>query len=72
MVEELERENLGMKLSGVWCGALLYVDNIVPIAESGEELQKMLDVVGRYTEMWKFRFNARKSKVMVVGKKKQW
>ena len=58
-----------MKVSGVWCGALLYADDIVLIAESGEELQKMLDMVGRYAELWKFRFNARKSKVMVVGKK---
>ena len=69
MVEELERENLGVKVSGVWCGALLYADDIVLIAESGEELQKMLDMVGRYAELWKFRFNAKKSKVMVVGKK---
>ena len=71
MVEELERENLGMKLSGVLCGALLYVDNLVLIAESGEELQKMLDMVGRYAQMWKFRliFNAKQSKVMVVGEK---
>ena len=34
MVEELERENLGVKVSGVWCGALLYADDIVLIAES--------------------------------------
>ena len=68
MVEELERESLGVKVSGVWCGALLYADDIGLIAEAGEELQKMLDMVGRYAEMWKFRFNARKSKVMVVGK----
>ena len=69
MVEELERENLGVKVSGVWCGASIYADDIVLIAESGEELQKMLDMVGRYAELWKFRFNARKSKVMVVGRK---
>ena len=69
MVEELERESLGVKVSGVWCGTLLYADDIVLIAETGEELQKMLDMVGRYAEVWKFRFNARKSKVMVVEKK---
>ena len=44
MVEELERENIGVKVSGVWCGALLYADDIVLIAESGEELQKILDI----------------------------
>ena len=50
MVEELERERLGVKVSGVWCGALLYADDIVLRAETGEELQKMLDMVGRYAE----------------------
>ena len=59
MVEELERESLGVKVAGVWCGALLHADDIVLIAEAGEELQKMLDMVGRYAEMWKFRFKCR-------------
>ena len=27
----------------------------------------MLDVVGHYAQEWRFRFNARKSKTMVVG-----
>ena len=29
----------------------------------------MLNVVGRYSDMWKFKFNARKSKVLVVGRR---
>ena len=41
MVEELERESLGVKVSGVWCGALLYANDIMLIAEAGEELQKI-------------------------------
>ena len=28
-------ENIGVKVSGVWCGALLYADDIVQTAESG-------------------------------------
>ncbi len=46
MVEELEGEHLRVKIGGLWCGALLYADDIVVLAESGEELQLMLDVVG--------------------------
>ena len=34
-----------MKADGVWFGALLYADDIVLMAESGEELQKMLNVI---------------------------
>ena len=31
----MEKENIGVKVSGVWCGALLYADDIVQTAESG-------------------------------------
>ena len=58
MMEELEQEGIGVKVDGMWWGALLYA-----------ELLKMLNVVGRYANKWKFTFNARKSKVLVVGKK---
>ena len=37
------------------------------LAESPDELQKMLDMMGQYAEEWKFSFNASKSKTMVVG-----
>ena len=32
MVEELKGEKLGVELGGVWCGGLLYADDIVLIA----------------------------------------
>jgi len=36
------------------------------LAESPEELKKVLDLMGQYAE-WRFSFNASKSKTMVVG-----
>ena len=30
------------------CGGLMYADDIVLLAETGDELQEMLDVVGHY------------------------
>ena len=62
MVEELEDSGLGVKEEEVWCGALLYADDIVLLAESPDELQRMLDTVGEYAEEWRFTFNAVKSK----------
>ena len=67
MVEELEDSGLGVKEEEEWCGALLYADDIVLLAESPDELQRMLDTVGEYAEEWRFTFNAVKSKTMVVG-----
>ena len=67
MVEKLEEEGLGVKEGDYRCGALLYADDVVLLAEAPDELQKMLDMVGQYAEEWKFSFNASKSKSMVVG-----
>ena len=53
---------------GVGLYHTVYADDIVLIAESREELQEMLSVLGKYADKWKFRFHAKKSKVMLVGK----
>ena len=53
MVEKLE-EGLGVKEGDYWCGPLLYADGVVLLAESPDELQKMLDMMGQYAEEWKF------------------
>ena len=69
MAEELERANLGVKLEGCWCRTLRNADDVVLVADSGAELQAMLDVVEAYVSLWKTKLNSRKSKVMVVGKR---
>ena len=45
MVEEVERAQLRVKLEKHWRGALMYAANIVLVADSGIELQTMLEVV---------------------------
>ncbi len=67
MMEQLEEGEMGLKVEGVLCGGLMYADDIVLMADTADELQRMLHRVGRYAEQWKFKFNARKSKTMVVG-----
>ena len=41
---------IGVKEGDYWCGALLYADDVVLLAESSDELQKMLDMMGQYAE----------------------
>ena len=43
--------------------------NDVLVADSGSELQVMLDVVEAYVSKWKMKFNSRKNRVMAVGKR---
>ena len=70
LADELERRGLGVKVTGTWMGACFFADDIVLMAESGKELQCMLDVVYKYANRWKLRFNASKCGVLVVGQKK--
>ena len=69
MVEELEKAQLGIKLEDCWCGALIYADKIVLVADLGMELQTMLEVVQAYVMRWRIKFNSRKSKIVVIGKR---
>ena len=70
LADELERRGLGVKVTGTWMGACFFAGDIVLMAESGKELQCMLDVVYKYANRWKLRFNASKCGVLVVGQKK--
>ena len=73
---------LAVKLNQLGCGVdvfgrrvsiLLYADDIVLVAESAEELQRMLDATGQYAREWQFRFNTKpgKSDVVICGTKQQ-
>ena len=68
-VEELERAQLGVKLEERWCGALMYADYIVLVADTEMELQTMLEVVQAYVMRWRMKFNRSKSKIMAVRKR---
>ena len=50
---------------------LLYADDIVLLAESAKDLQKMLDIVTQYSRQWRFRVNPKKGKseVILFGRK---
>ena len=41
---------------------LLYADDIVMLAETQKDLQRMLDVVTEYSRKWRFRVNPKKGK----------
>ena len=48
----------------------MYADDIVLVVDSGMELQTMLEVVQIYVMRWRMKFNSKKSKIMVVEKRK--
>ena len=67
----LREPGLGMFVFGRRVPLLLYADDIVLLARSGDELQAMLDVVSRYAQQWRFTTNHGKSNVVVMGTPRQ-
>ena len=66
--EALRRAGLGVRLYGRLVSLLLYADDVVLLARSPAELQKMLFVLDAYAAKWRFSLNQKKSKVVVVAK----
>ncbi len=68
--EKIKEEGKGVKVGANRVRLLLYADDIVLLAESKQDLQKMLDVVTSYSKKWRFRVNPKKGKseVMVFGR----
>ena len=52
MAEELERAQLGVELDGCWCRAFMCAGDAVLVADSGAELQAMVDVVEAHVSRW--------------------
>ena len=65
----VEQAGLGIELSdGGRVGGLLFADDFVGVSESGEQLQRVIDVVHSYCRKWRLKANVTKSAVMTFGK----
>ena len=57
LLVELETKGLGLSYRGKYAGCLAFADDFVGIAESKEELQKIIDVCREWTLKWKMQAN---------------
>ena len=65
----VEQAGLGIELrDGGKVGGLLFADDFVGVSESGEQLQRVIDVVHSYCRKWRLKANVSKSAVMTFGK----
>jgi hypothetical protein len=76
LVSMLSEHNLGVNLASDIINCLLFADDIFLIGKSEQELQTLLNITARFASKWNLKFNCKKSKVMVIGKKmnnlKRW
>ena len=70
LVNMLDGVGIGIDVGKQLINCLLFADDIALIAETEEELQRLLDVASAFVIKWNLSFNFNKSKVLVVGKEK--
>jgi hypothetical protein len=71
MAQRLKEAGQGIKWNEKKLCLLLFADDVVLLAESERDLERMLEVARRYSEDWRFQFNAQKCKVMANRKKSE-
>ena len=66
--EALRKAGLGVRVYGRVVPLLMYADDVVLMARSPAELQRMLAVLDAYASKWRFTLNQKKSNVVVVAR----
>jgi len=68
LIYELKKSNIVVNFSGIDLNSLLFADDIVLLADSKVNLNKLLDIVIKYAQKWRFEINVIKSNYMVFGR----
>ena len=69
LVSMLDKAGIGVQVSNQLINSLLFADDITLIANSEQELHTLLDIPSKFAGKWNLKFNATRSKVMVVGRR---
>ena len=67
LILTLEASGYGTSINNIYCGAIMYADDLALISDSPQGLQSMLDIVSIYADEWRYKFNASKSAILVFG-----
>ena len=69
LLNELESSNIGLNIGNAMFNCVTYADDITLLSASATGLQTLIDKCVAYSRKWRFKFNPRKSKCLVIGKK---
>ena len=69
LVSMLSEQNLVDNLASDIIKCLPFADDIVLMDKSEQELQTLLNITARFASKWNLKFNSKKSKVMLIGKR---
>ncbi len=63
--------SIGIQVKDIYCGALMYTDDLALLASTPEALQELLDLSANYAAKWHYSYNPDKSVIMVLGETPQ-
>ena len=67
LTRRIKKLNLRIKIGEEKLAILLFADDIILLAESPEELQRLIQETERFSREIKIKFSAEKSKIMIVN-----
>ena len=71
VADELKQRGLGVDIAGERVALLLYADDIVLTMARPGDMKTALSILDDYARKWKFKYNARKSNIVVYGTQSQ-
>ena len=70
VLNELNTFPMSVKLNKDNCTAPSYVDDVTLLASSQASLQNLIDVAVRHSVKWKYEYNVKKCKILIIGEHK--
>ena len=61
----------GTSVNGIFCGSPMFADDLALVSESVSDLQSILNIVTHYANTWRYKLNASKSSILVIGESKR-
>ena len=59
---------IGAEIDGINLSIISYCDDIVIMAPSAGHCQRLIEICGKYAELWKMEFNVKKSAALTIQK----
>lgn len=70
LLDELDKSELGIVLDDLIVSTLAYADDVVLLAETPENLQKLTDLVYKWSQRWQMMVNIQKTKAVIFRRKR--
>ena len=67
VIKQLRDSGLGAKVGDIYCGSPVQADDFALISLTGCGLQGMMNICFKYSRLWRYLYNASKTKILVRG-----